>query len=164
MDAQYTANGPIGMGEGVKPELEKVFPEDVDKVNRMNKDALRVFAAKKFGFSLDLSGHIAMIKGDIVKKCLIALGQILQDDDIDDSTREAIEKVIPMFVKHPVNGRVFASSPQLLKRNDLIPCTKEGRPLKANEYYIPAPKPRFRPGSQHEMERVSAGMESQITQ
>lgn len=165
MDAEeLTGNEPIDLGEGRKTEMEPVVPEDVDKIGKINKDALRVFASKKFGINLDLSQHIGIIRGELIKRCLISLGEILQDDDVDDLTRKAIEKVVPMWVKHPINGRVFASSPALLKRLDLIPCTKDGRPLRANEYYIPEPKPQFKPGSKNEMERMAAGMENQIEQ
>lgn len=159
---ELNGSEPIDLGEGKAVELETVVPEDVEKIMKFNKDAMRVFAMKKFGFSLDLSQHIAIIRGQLIKKCQIALGIILQDADTDDELREAIEKVIPMYVKHPVNGRVYDSSPQLLKRMDLIPCTKEGRPLRPNEYYIPQDKPQFKSNSGSEMERLAAGMETQI--
>ncbi len=161
---ELTGNEPIDLGEGGKQELEAVVPEDVDKIMRFNKDALRSYAVRKFGFNLDLSQHIAIIKGELVKKAQISLGIILQDENTDDSVREAIEKVIPMYVKHPVNGRVYDSSPELLKRADLIPCTKDGRALRSNEYYIPQPKPQFKSNSGNEMERMAAGMENQIEQ
>lgn len=160
---ELTGDEPIELGEGRGAELEAVLPEDVDKIMKFNKDALRVYASKKFGFNLDLSQHIAIIRGEIVKKAMIALGMILQDKNTDDSVREAIEKVIPMYVKHPKNGRVYDSSPALLKRLDLIPCSKEGVPLRADEYYIPQPKPSYKNNSGSEMERVAAGMETQIT-
>lgn len=160
--ADMTGTEPIDLGEGKAVEKEGVLPEDVDKIMRMNKDALRIYALKKFGFNLDLSQHIAIIKGELVKKVQIALGIILQDKNIDDTTREAIEKIIPMFVKHPKNGRVYDSSPALLKRLDLIPCTKAGVPLRANEYYIPTPRPAFKGNSNSEMERMAAGMEKEI--
>lgn len=159
-----TGKEPIDLGEKRAGELEKeaVLPEDVDKIMKFNKDALRVYAFKKFGFNLDLSQHIAIIRGELVKKAQIALGIILQDSSTDEATREAIEKIIPMYVKNGKTNRVFASSPELLKRQDLIPCTKEGIPLRANEYYIPAPKPQFKGDSRNEMERLHAGMEQQI--
>ena len=158
-----TGREPIDLGEGkVGEKKEAVLPEDIDKIMKFNKDALRVYALNKFGFSLDLSQHIAIIRGELVKKAQIALGIILQDASTDEATREAIEKIIPMFVKHPKTGRVYDSSPELLKRLDLIPCTKNGTPLRSNEYYIPAPKPAYRSNSQSEMERMAAGMEKQI--
>lgn len=159
---ELTGDEPIELGEGKKPELEPVVPDDIDKIGKFNKDALRTFAVRKFGFNLDLSLHIAIIRGDLVKKCMINLGMMLQDKDTNDEVREAIEKVIPMYMKNPKNGRVFDSTPDLLKRTDLIPCTKEGRPLRSNEYFIPQPKPAYKKDSRSEMERMAAGMESQI--
>ncbi len=157
-----TGKEPIELGEGRAPKKEEVLPEDVDKIGKMNKDALKVFAWRKLGINLDLSQHIGIIRGELIKKSQIALGIILQDTSIDDSTRDAIEKIIPMYVKHPRTGRVFDSSPELLKRNDLIPCTREGVPLRQNEYYLPVPTPQFKGSSKNEMERMAAGMEKQI--
>lgn len=153
---------PIEMGEGKKREREPVLPEDIDKLCKMNKDAMAVYAMKKFGIDVDLSSHLVIIRGDLVKKSQIALGQILADPETDPSLREAIEKVIPLFVKNIKTNRVFDASPSLLKRMDLQPCTKEGVPLRQGEYYIPAPKKSFRRDSRNEMERLASGMEDQI--
>ncbi len=152
----------FGMGEGKKPVLEPVLPEDVEKIGKLNKDALAGFALKKFGYKANLLKHIIVLRGELVMKCQVALGEIAEDEYTDDETRLAIEKVIPRYLKHPVNGRINPASPQLLKRGDLIPCTKEGKPLRSHEYYIPEDKPVNNPGSNNEMERVAAGMERQI--
>lgn len=159
-----TGEEPIELGEGKALELEAVVPEDVDKITKLNKDALRVFAYKKFGFNLDLSSHIVVIRGELIKKCQIALGIILEDPETDDETKEAIGKVVPRFVKNPKNKRVFQSTPALLKRTDLLPCDEDGRPLMASEYFIPEIKPAYNPSSGSEMERIASGMESQIEQ
>jgi hypothetical protein len=159
-----TGKEPIELGERRSDAVKKesVLPEDIDKIMKLNKDALRVYALKKLGINLDLSQHIAIIRGDIVKRAQVALGIILQDSSTDESTRKEIEKIIPMYVKNNKTNRVFDSSPELLKRQDLIPCTKEGIPLKANEYYIPVSRPRFKGNSRNELERMYAGMEQQI--
>lgn len=151
------------MGEGKgKVKLEPVLPEDVDKIGKLNKDALAGFALKKFGYKLNLLKHISILRGELVMKCLVGLGEIAEDEYTSEETRLAIEKVIPRYLKHPINGRVNPASPALLKRGDLIPCTKEGKPLRSHEYYIPDDKPVNNPGSLNEMERVAAGMERQI--
>ncbi len=158
------ANGKeFGMGEGKgKVKLVDVLPEDIDKIGKLNKDALAALALKKFGYKLNLLKHISVLRGELVLKAQVALGEIAEDEYTDDETRIAIEKVIPRFLKHPINGRINPASPQLLKRRDLIPCTKDGKPLRSHEYYIPSDKPVNNPGSQNEMERVMAGMERQI--
>jgi hypothetical protein len=153
------------MGEGKgKLELETVLPEDIEKVGKLNKDALKSYAKKHFGYDVNLLKHIAIIRGEITKKCLVALGEIQADEYCDEETRQAIEKVIPQWLKHPKNGRVNPATPMLLKRGDLIPCTKDGVPLRSHEYYIPDPKPNFNAGSKSEMERLMSGMERQIVQ
>ncbi len=157
------ANDKIEMGEGKgKIKLEQVLPEDIDKIGKLNKDALSGFAQKKFGYKPNLLKHILVLRGELVMKAQIALGEIAEDEYTDEETRLAIEKVIPRFLKHPVNGRINPASPALLKRTDLIPCTKEGTPLRSHEYYIPDNKPANNPGSKNEMERVAASMERQI--
>ncbi len=150
-----------GKGKG-KTKLVPVLPEDVDKINKLNKDALSSFAIKKFGYKPNLLKHITILRGELVMKALVALGEIAEDEYTSEETRIAIEKVIPRYLKHPVNGRVNPASPALLKRTDLIPCTKEGRPLRSHEYYIPEDKPANNPNSKSEMERLAAGMERQI--
>ncbi len=156
-------NKEFGMSEGKgKIKLEPVLPEDIDKVCKANKDALATFAKKKFGYKPNLLKHISIIRGELVMKCQVALGEIAEDEYTDEETRLAIEKVIPRWLKHPVNGRVNPASPQLLKRSDLIPCTKEGKPLRSHEYYIPEDKPTMNPNSKNEMERLASSMERQI--
>jgi hypothetical protein len=150
------------MGEGKKPELEPVAPEDIEKIGKLNKEALAVLAKKKFGLTLNLLKHIGIIRGELIMKAQVALGEIAADEYCDEETRIAIEKIIPRYLKHPKNGRVNSSTPQLLKRGDLIPCTADGTPLRSHEYYIPDDKPKNNPNSNTEMERVAAGMERQI--
>ncbi len=153
----------FGMGEGKgKAKLEDVLPEDVEKIGKLNKDALASFGLKKFGYKLNCLKHISILRGELVMKAQVALGEIAADEYCDEETRIAIEKVIPRFLKHPINGRINPASPQLLKRADLIPCTEKGVPLRSHEYYIPEDKPSNNPNSQNELERVAAGMERQI--
>ncbi len=152
----------IEMGEGKPKKLEGIEPTDVEKVGKLNKDALSNFAQKKFGYKPNLLKHISILRGELVMKCQVALGEIAEDEYTDDETRIAIEKVIPRYLKHPVNGRINPASPQLLKRTDLIPCTKDGKPLRSHEYYIPVDKPNNKANSGNELERLAAGMERQI--
>ena len=150
------------MGEGAKPKLEAVLPEDIEKIGKLNKDALQALAKKKFGYSLNLLKHIGILRGELIMKAQVALGEIAADEYCDEEVRQAIERVVPSYLKHPKNGRVNPASPQLLKRGDLIPCTKDGTPLRSHEYYIPSDKPNNNPNSTNEMERIAAGMERQI--
>lgn len=151
------------MGEAKgKIKLEGVLPEDIDKICKFNKDALSVFAQKKFGYKPNCLKHISILRGELVQKAQVALGEIAEDEYCDDETRIAIEKVIPRYLKHPVNNRINPASPQLLKRTDLIPCTKEGKPLRSHEYYIPDDKPANKANSKNELERLASGMERQI--
>jgi hypothetical protein len=156
------ANDEFEMSEGKAVALEAVEPGDIEKVGKLNKDALAIYTTKKFGYKLNLLKHIAILRGEIIMKCQVALGEIAEDEYTDDETRLAIEKVIPMFLKHPKNGRVNPASPTLLIRGDLIPCTKDGTPLKSHEYYIPTNKPVANINAPNEMQRVAAAMERQV--
>jgi hypothetical protein len=120
----------FGMGEGKgKVILESCVPEDIDKIAKSNKDWLRVFAKKKFNHSLDCGRNMILIRKDLTKRVQVALGHIIDDPETDEAIKRAIERKIPRFLLHPVNKRVNAASPELLKRTDLIPCTEEGEPL-----------------------------------
>jgi hypothetical protein len=156
------ANDAFEMGEGKKQGLEQIVAEDVEKIGKFNKDALSNFAKKKLGYTPNLLKHIGILRGEIIMKVQVSLGEIAADEYTDDETRVAIEKVIPCYLKHPKNGRVNPASPQLLKRGDLVPCTADGTPLRSHEYYIPQEKPSAKANSANELERVAAGMERQI--
>lgn len=136
----------LEMGEGKKPELETCVAEDIDKIARVNKDTLRVFAKKKFGYDLDCGSHIKLLRAELTRKVQVALNMIIDKPDTDKETVEAIEKVIPRYLLHPVNKRVNEVTPELLARGDMIPCTKDGEPLikvredKALGMLVPAKK------------------------
>ena len=120
----------IEMGEGAgKKGVSPCVPEDIDMIAKSNKDALRVFAKKKFSINLDCGQHLNKIRLDLTKRVQVALGQIIDDPNIDEAIKMAIERRIPRYLLHPVNKRVFDASPYLLKRTDLIPCDKAGVPL-----------------------------------
>ncbi len=162
-ETKETPTDQFSMGEGKgKVTLALVEPEDIIKIGKLNKDALAGMALKKFGYKLNLLKHITVLRGELVLKAQVALGEIAEDEYCDEETRLAIEKVIPQYLKHPINGRINPASPQLLKRTDLIPCTKQGKVLRSHEYYIPEARPQNNSNSNNEMERLAAGMERQI--
>jgi len=123
----------IELGEGKAPALELCVAEDVDLIAKVNKDGLRAFAKKKFGYNLDLGGHIKHLREELTKKVQVALNIIIDKPDATDEEKEAIEKVIPRYLLHPVNKRINQATPELLARGDMIPCTKDGVPLVAVE-------------------------------
>lgn len=126
----------IELGEGKAPALEPCVAEDIDKIAKVGKDALRILASKKFGYSLDCGGHIKDLRADLTKRVQIALNMIIDKPGASDKEKAAIEKVIPRYLLHPVNKRVNGATPALLARGDLIPCTKEGVPLEVPEEII----------------------------
>jgi hypothetical protein len=136
MSSETGDQGDIELGEGKAPALEPCVAEDIDKIARVGKDALRIFASKKFGYSLDCGGHIKHLRADLTKRVQIALNMIIDKPGASDEEKKAIEKVIPRYLLHPVNKRVNGATPALLARGDLIPCTKEGVPLEVPEEII----------------------------
>lgn len=123
----------IEMGEGKPLVLEPCHAEDIDTIAKVNKDALRVFAKKKFGYNLDCAKHIYLIREELTKKVQIALNMIVDNPDASEEEKKAIEKILPKYLLHPVNKRINAASPELLARGDMIPCTKDGVPLSIKE-------------------------------
>jgi hypothetical protein len=136
MSSETGDQGDIELGEGKAPALEPCVAEDIDKIARVGKDALRIFASKKFGYSLDCGGHIKHLRADLTKRIQIALNMIIDKPGATDEEKAAIEKVIPRYLLHPTNKRVFGATPELLTRPDMIPCTKDGKPLEMPEEEI----------------------------
>ena len=128
-------------------ELEEVLLEDIGKLGRYKMVQLEFYASKKLGYVVDTSFGLQVIKAKLIAKARIKLGQLTADDDPtgDDCLSKRVERIIPRYVKHPVNGKVFESSPALvanIKKSGLIPCTKDGRRLKSHEYFVPSPRER----------------------
>jgi hypothetical protein len=121
------------MGEGKTPTLEPCVAEDIEYLKRVNKDALRIFARKKFNYVLDCGGHIRNLRDELTKKVQIALNIIVENPEATEEEVEAIEKVIPRWLLHPVNKRINQATPALLARGDMIPCTEKGVPLESME-------------------------------
>ncbi len=82
---------------------------------------------------MDCGTHIKLLRKELTKKVQIALNIIIDKPDATEEEKEAIEKVIPRHLLHPVNRRINQATPELLARGDMIPCTKDGVPLIAVE-------------------------------
>lgn len=116
--------------EGNGDELVKCVPGDLDMIQKAKKDALGVFAKKKFGYDPDLGAmHIKELREELTKKVKVALNIIIDKPGTPEAEKKAIEKVIPKYLLHPVNKRVNPVTPELLARKDMIPCTQNGTPL-----------------------------------
>jgi hypothetical protein len=147
----------FGMKEGEKPGLEPCVAEDMDRIGKLNKDALAIFAQKKFNLSIDRGTNISILRGDLVKKVMVALGMLAEDPNINEVQRAAIERVIPQFLRHPHNHRVFVSTPALLLRHDMIPCDKLGNPVHVQQPVVAAKDP-----ASDELARLSLDLERQV--
>jgi hypothetical protein len=147
----------FGMSEGGKVYKEPCVAEDMDKIGKLNKDALAVFAKKKFNINIDRGTNISILRGDLVKKVQIALNLRVADPEIGATERAQIEKVIPRFVMHPKNHRIFDATEALLLRNDMIPCEEDGTPI--YHYAMPV-KEKRKP--RNELDRLSLDLERQI--
>ncbi len=147
----------FGMKEGEKPTFEPCVAEDMDKIGKLNKDALAVFAKSRFNLNIDRGMNISILRGDLVKKVMVALGMLAADPNINAVQKAAIQAVIPRYLMHPVNHRVFEATPALLKRHDMIPCTKEGAPVHVQQPVVIANDP-----ASDELNRLSLDLERQV--
>jgi hypothetical protein len=147
----------FGMGEGGPAHKEPCVAEDMDKIGKLNKDALAIFAKKKFNLNIDRGTNISILRGDLVKKVQIALNLRVADPETGPTERAKIEKVIPRFVMHPKNHRIFAATEALLLRTDMIPCEEDGTPI--YHYAMPTVKKRE---PKNELDRLSLDLERQI--
>jgi hypothetical protein len=149
----------LGMseGRGNKEYLEPCVVEDIDRIGRFNKDALAIFAKKKFGLNLDRSENISIIRGELIKKAQIALNLRVADPTINPEEKARIERAIPRYVMHPVTHRIFEATTALLLRKDMIPCEKDGTPV--HHYAMPEMRPRQ---PKNELDRLALALEKEI--
>jgi hypothetical protein len=147
----------FGMKEGEKGYKEPCVAEDMDKIGKLNKDALAIFAKKKFNIYINRGTNISILRGDLVKRVQVALGMIIEDPNINETQRRAIEKVIPRYLMHPKNGRIFAATPALLLRHDMIPCTEQGEPIFVQQPVVAKDDP-----ASDELNRLSLDLERQV--
>ncbi len=86
----------------------------------MKKDELADYALAEHGVELDMTKK---------KDDLIAEVTALDAAKAGTGQKAAAEPaaVKSDYLRHPVNMRVYLSTPELLKRGDMIACDKKGR-------------------------------------
>lgn len=83
----------------------------------MTKDELCEYAQETFGVELNKRHTLNALQAEVEE---------LEGSDANTSIGDVEVVVDADFLRHPVNKRVFESTPGLLKRGDMIPCDKDG--------------------------------------
>ena len=95
---------------------------DDKTVAEMKKDELALYAIAEHGVELDLAKPVKELR-----EYVTALDEKKAGKGVPDKEDE--EKPESSHLKHPVNGRVYQSTPVLRARKDLIPCNAKGKPV-----------------------------------
>lgn len=104
--------------------------KDINKVEKMDKDALKKWTNQPCTFNhvIDITRSEAHLRNQVIGMIKVRLGEEI------DRKRKDGEKVDDMnkgelslgYLLNPGNRRVFEATAALLKRDDFIPCDKEG--------------------------------------
>ena len=95
---------------------------DDKTVAKMKKDELALYAIAEHGVELDLARPVKELREYVTSLDEKKAGKGVPD-------KEDEEKPESSHLKHPVNGRVYQSTPVLRAREDLIPCNAKGKPV-----------------------------------
>jgi hypothetical protein len=84
----------------------------------MDKNELADFALSELAVELDLHRPLKELKQEV--KNLLEKGKTAPAAAMPNEVK---------YLKHPSNGRVYAATPILWRRGDMIPCDKDGTPV-----------------------------------
>lgn len=68
------------------------------------------------GLSIDKTAKV-----DVLRAQLMA---VMNGEGANVFTPEAMAETMPAYLKHPVNGRVFVATAELVRRGDMLPATE----------------------------------------
>lgn len=108
-----------------------VTMKDVDKVKKMDKDALKKWVNQPctFNYVIDTTNRtIAHLRNQVIGMIKVRMGEEIEKkrkkggkvDDIDT------DELSLGYLFNPSNNRVFEATPALLKRIDLVLCDRKG--------------------------------------
>lgn len=86
----------------------------------MKKDELADYALAEHGVELDMTKKTADLRAEVAALDAAKAGNA-------PNVAAEPEAAAPEYLRHPVNLRVYLSTPELLKRNDMVPCDKNGK-------------------------------------
>lgn len=116
-----------------------VTMKDVDRVKKMNKDELKKWVNQPCTFNhvIDHIRPIGHLRNQVIGLIKIRVGEEAEKRneenkragiDVDDNDVNTDEFKMGWLL-NPSNMRVFEATAELLKRDDFIPCEKNGKRL-----------------------------------
>lgn len=108
--------------------------EDIDRVGKMEKDDLKKWVNQPctFNYVIDHTRPINHLRNQVVGMIKIRVGE-----DIEKRKQEDMRAGIAVeeddadysmgYLLNPANMRVFEATPALLRRQDFVPCDKNGK-------------------------------------
>ncbi len=85
------------------------------EIKTMTKDELEAYAKEQFGVDIDKHKKVAELRKQVSE--LAATGGEESGEEADD---------VPEFMRNKLSGRVYPTTPRLLKYEEMEPCDKEG--------------------------------------
>lgn len=92
--------------------------------SQMKKKELISFALVQFAEVLDPEEDVKELRAKVT--ALLDKARKKEGLPTLDQAKKQRPKELPKFLRHPQNGRVYAYTPQLAARGDMIACDKDG--------------------------------------
>lgn len=107
-----------------------VTMKDVAKVGKMNKDQLRAWTNQPctFNYVIDTTRSMSNLRNQVTGMIKVRLGKEIEKKIKNGENVDGVDaKELSLgYLFNPANRRVFVATTALLKRQDFIPCDKEG--------------------------------------
>lgn len=108
-----------------------VTMKDVAKVKKMTKDQLKKWTNQPctFNYVIDTTRPLNHLRNEVVGRIKVRMGEEIEGkkkrgEDVSDVDTEELGLG---YLFNPANCRTFIATPALLKRNDFVPCDKNGK-------------------------------------
>lgn len=108
-----------------------VTMKDVEKVEKMDKDQLKKWVNQPctFNYVIDTTRSISNLRNQVIGMIKVRLGEEIEKKIKNGENMDGIDtKELSLgYLFNPANRRVFEATTALLKRQDFIPCDKDGK-------------------------------------
>ena len=140
--ADSTNDNIINKGDGLMENYNTenefasvVSMKDIDRVGKMEKDALKKWTNQPstFNYVIDHTRSISHLRNQVIGMIKIRLGEEMEKQNLEDRrSGKAVDDTDANefsmgYLLNPANMRVFDATAALLRRQDFIPCDKNGK-------------------------------------
>lgn len=107
-----------------------VTMKDINRVKKMNKDDLKKWVNQPCTFNhvIDTTRSITHLRNQVIGMIKVRIGEEIEKKRKDGENVDDMDagELSLGYLLNPANNRIFEATAVLLRRQDFIPCDKEG--------------------------------------